>query len=93
MCETVFLLGPSVWCSNLEGWYKEKLYFIFLDLCFKLQLCSVPVTEWLNTWIALTKSWLELRFDQRFEGEQGLIAVEHHGGHVITVVFIVGSGS
>lgn len=43
MCETVFCLRPYL-ALDLEGGYKEKLYFIFLDLCFKLQLCSVSVT-------------------------------------------------
>ena len=63
-----------------ENGYKESCIWYFCDLCFKLALCCGCQMN-LSSRIALTKPWLELRFDQEFEEKQGLIAVEHHGGH------------
>lgn len=71
----VFVFGAE------SKWVQGKLYLIFLWFVFQARVVLCGCEEGLSMRIALTKSWLKLRFKQRFEEEQSLITVEHHGGH------------
>ena len=60
---------------------RKAVFDIFVVCVSKAPAVLCGREGCLSTRIAPTKPWLELRVDQKFEGEEGLMAVEHHGSH------------